>query len=34
MNTDTDPKLLDVAGAVESLPSLPLGVVRNGKPSS
>ena len=25
MNTYTDPKLLDVAGAMESLPSLPLG---------
>jgi len=25
MNTYTDPKLLDVAGAVETLPSLPLG---------
>jgi len=25
MNTYTDPRLLDVAGAVESLPSLPIG---------
>ena len=25
MNVYTDPKLLDVAGAVESLPALPLG---------
>ena len=26
MNVYTDPKLLDVAGAMEPLPSLPLGV--------
>ena len=34
MNVYTDPKLLDVAGAVESLPGLPLGVGRKmGKPN-
>ena len=31
MNVYTDPKLLDVAGAVESLPALPLGCRKIGK---
>ena len=31
MNTYTDPKLLDVQGALDSLPSLPLGSHPNGK---
>ena len=32
MNIYTDPKLLDVAGAMEVLPALPLGTGLQGKP--
>ncbi len=31
MNTYTDPKLLDVAGALEALPSLPLDIAQAGR---
>ena len=33
MNVYTDPKLLDVAGAMEALPALPLGEWKKAKPS-